>query len=121
MPDDKNRNRQIQVKFFVSEKELAAIKQRMTKFGADNLSAYLRTMARLHPRGRAAKSGTGMTEIMPVPRNLILLSYQQGGFAVLFFKCRQSCRQCIELHGESAERGRESPFCVQSELIQECF
>ena len=70
MPDDKNRNRQIQVKFFVSEKELAAIKQRMTKFGADNLSAYLRTMARLHPRGRAAKSGTGMTEIMPVPRNL---------------------------------------------------
>ena len=26
--------------------------------------------------------------------------------------CRQSCRQCIELHGESAERGRESPFCV---------
>ena len=35
--------------------------------------------------------------------------------------CRQSCRQCIELHGESAERGWESPFCVQSKLIQECF
>ena len=26
-----------------------------------------------------------MTEIMPVPRNLILLSYQQGAFALLFF------------------------------------
>ena len=25
-----------------------------------------------------------MTEIMPVPRNLILLSYQQGAFALLF-------------------------------------
>ena len=24
-----------------------------------------------------------MTEIMPVPRNLILLSYQQGAFAVV--------------------------------------
>jgi len=45
MPDNKNRRRPIQVKFFVDEKELAAIKQRMMKFGADNLSAYLRTMA----------------------------------------------------------------------------
>ena len=26
---------------------------------------------------------------------------------------RQSCRQCIELHGESTERRRGSPFCVQ--------
>ena len=34
---------------------------------------------------------------------------------------RQSYRQCIELHGESAERGRESPFGVQSMLIQEYF
>lgn len=38
----------------------------------------------LHPRGRADKSGTGMTEIMPVPRNLILLSYQQGASGQLF-------------------------------------
>ena len=45
MPDNKNRKRPIQVKFFVDEKELAAIKQRMMKFGADNLGAYLRTMA----------------------------------------------------------------------------
>ena len=45
MPDNKNRRRPIQVKFFVDEKELAAIKQRMMKFGADNLSAYLCTMA----------------------------------------------------------------------------
>ena len=26
-----------------------------------------------------------MTEIMPVPRNLILLSYQQGAFGRFFF------------------------------------
>ena len=26
-----------------------------------------------------------MTEIMPVPRNLILLSYQQGAFRLWFF------------------------------------
>ena len=26
-----------------------------------------------------------MTEIMPVPRNLILLSYQQGAFPPLFY------------------------------------
>ena len=45
MPDDKNRKRPIQVNFFVDEKELAAIKQRMIKSGADNLSAYLRTIA----------------------------------------------------------------------------
>ena len=45
MPDNKNRRRPIQVKFFVDETELDTIKQRMMKFGADNLSAYLRTMA----------------------------------------------------------------------------
>lgn len=45
MPDNRNRKRPIQVKFFVDEKELAAIKQQMTKSGTDNLSAYLRIMA----------------------------------------------------------------------------
>ena len=35
--------------------------------------------------------------------------------------CRQSYRQCTEMHGESAERGRESPFGVQSMLIQEYY
>ena len=35
--------------------------------------------------------------------------------------CRQSYRQCIQLHGLSVERGRESPFCAQSMLIQEYF
>ena len=39
------------------------------------------------PHGGAAKSGTGMIEIMPVPRNLCLLSYQQGALAALFFIC----------------------------------
>ena len=41
MPDNRNRKRPIQVKFFVDEKELAAIKQRMIESGTDNLSAYL--------------------------------------------------------------------------------
>ena len=45
MTDHRNRKRPIQVKFFVDEKELAAIKQRMIESGTDNLSAYLRTMA----------------------------------------------------------------------------
>lgn len=45
MPDNRNRKRPIQVKFFVDENELLAIKQRMAEFGTDNLSAYLRTMA----------------------------------------------------------------------------
>ena len=38
MPDNRNRKRPIQVKFFVDEKELAAIRQRMMESGADNLS-----------------------------------------------------------------------------------
>lgn len=45
MEDHRNPKQQIQVKFFVDEKELATIKQRMTKSGTDNFSTYLRTMA----------------------------------------------------------------------------
>ena len=45
MPNKADRKRPIQVKFFVDEKELAAIKQRMMESGTDNLSPYLRTMA----------------------------------------------------------------------------
>lgn len=45
MPNKADRKRPIQVKFFVDEKELAAIKQRMMESGTDNLSAYLCTMA----------------------------------------------------------------------------
>ena len=45
MPNKADRKRPIQIKFFVDEKELAAIKQRMMGSGTDNLSAYLRTMA----------------------------------------------------------------------------
>ena len=39
------RQRPIQVKFFVDEKELDLIKQKMAQMGADNMSAYLRKMA----------------------------------------------------------------------------
>ena len=45
MPHQAERKRPIPVNFFVDEKELAAIKQRMIESGTDNLSAYLRTMA----------------------------------------------------------------------------
>ena len=57
-----------------------------------------------------------MTEIMPVPRNLILLSYQQGAFRVSFLPCGE-CKR-----GSGAERTKKfgkSPsfqrlFCVDS-------
>mgnify|MGYP004461565493 CR=1 FL=1 len=45
MPDNRNRKRPIQVKFFVNAAELEMIKKRMADFGTDNLSAYLRKMA----------------------------------------------------------------------------
>ena len=35
-----------------------------------------------------------MTEIMPVPRNLILLSYQQGAFRLLLFGWAGRIRTC---------------------------
>ena len=40
-----NRQRPIQVKFFVDEKELDLIKQKMAQMGTENMSAYLRKMA----------------------------------------------------------------------------
>ena len=36
------RQRPIQVKFFVDEKELDLIKQKMAQMGTDNMSAYIR-------------------------------------------------------------------------------
>ena len=39
------RQRPIQVKFFVDEKELSLIKVRMAQLGIENMSAYLRKMA----------------------------------------------------------------------------
>ena len=43
MPDNRNRKRPIQVKFFVDERELSLIKARMAQL--ENMSAYLRKMA----------------------------------------------------------------------------
>lgn len=40
-----NRQRPIQVKFYVTAEELEQIKQRMAEFGTDNLSAHLRKLA----------------------------------------------------------------------------
>ena len=45
MPDNRNRKRPIQVKFFVDERELGLIKARMAQLGIENMSAYLRKMA----------------------------------------------------------------------------
>ena len=39
------RQRPIQVKFFVDEKELSLIKARMAQLGIENISAYLRQVA----------------------------------------------------------------------------
>lgn len=45
MPDNRNRLRPIQIKFFVNAEELDMIKQKMAQFGTENMSAYLRKMA----------------------------------------------------------------------------
>ena len=45
MPDNRNRKRPIQVKFFVDKRELGLIKARMAQLGIENMSAYLRKMA----------------------------------------------------------------------------
>ena len=45
MPDNRNRKRPIQVKFFVDERELGLIKANMAQLGIENMSAYLRQMA----------------------------------------------------------------------------
>lgn len=45
MPDNRNRKRPIQVKFFVDEKELDPIKKKIALLGTENMSAYLRKMA----------------------------------------------------------------------------
>lgn len=44
MPENRNRKRPIQVKFFVDEKELCVIKNKMAQAGFINMSAYIRKM-----------------------------------------------------------------------------
>lgn len=44
MPDNRNRKRPIQVKFFVNKKEQALIKMKMELAGIENMSAYIRKM-----------------------------------------------------------------------------
>ena len=68
MPDNRNWNRPIQVKFFVDERELGLIKARMAQLGIENMSAYLRKMA---IDGYAAKPD--LPECRE-PKNLDLLS-----------------------------------------------
>ena len=45
MPDNRNRKRPIQVKFFVDERELGLIRARMAQLGIETMSAYRRHVA----------------------------------------------------------------------------
>ena len=45
MPDNRNRKRPKQIKFFVNDKEYELIKQKMAQLGTENMSDYLRKMA----------------------------------------------------------------------------
>lgn len=45
MPDKKNRQRTTQLHFYVNDKELELIKQKMALYGTENMSAYLRKLA----------------------------------------------------------------------------
>ena len=45
MPNKADHKRPIQVKFFVDERELGLIKERMAQLGIENMSAYLRQVA----------------------------------------------------------------------------
>jgi len=45
MASNPNRQRPIQIKFYVTAEELEQIKERMVEFGTDNLSAHLRKLA----------------------------------------------------------------------------
>ena len=44
MPDNRNRLRPKQIKFFVNDKEYELIRQKMAQMGTDNMSAYIRKM-----------------------------------------------------------------------------
>jgi hypothetical protein len=45
MPDKNNHQRPTQLHFFVNDKELELIKQKMALYGTENMSAYLRKLA----------------------------------------------------------------------------
>lgn len=42
MPDNRNRIRPKQIKFFVNDKEYESIRKKMAQMGTDNMRAYLR-------------------------------------------------------------------------------
>ncbi len=44
MPDNRNRLRPKQIKFFVNDKEYELIRTKMAQMGTDNMSAYIRKM-----------------------------------------------------------------------------
>ena len=44
MPENRNRLRPKQIKFFVNDKEYELIRKKMEQMGTDNMSAYIRKM-----------------------------------------------------------------------------
>lgn len=44
MPDNRNRLRPKQIKFFVNDEEYELIRKKMAQMGTDNMSAYIRKM-----------------------------------------------------------------------------
>lgn len=44
MPDNRNRVRPKQIKFFVNDQEYELIRKKMAQMGTDNMSAYIRKM-----------------------------------------------------------------------------
>jgi SepF-like predicted cell division protein (DUF552 family) len=44
MPDNRNRIRPKQIKFFVNDKEYELMRKKMAQFGTENMSAYIRKM-----------------------------------------------------------------------------
>ena len=45
MPDNRNRIRPKQIKFFVNDKEYESIRKKMAQMGTDNMRAYLRKIS----------------------------------------------------------------------------
>jgi len=63
MASNPNRQRPIQIKFYVTAEELEQIKERMVEFGTDNLSAHLRKLALEGTYENEEKSKNPETEI----------------------------------------------------------
>lgn len=80
--------------------------------------------ASIHSRGRTAKSGTGVTEITPVPKNLNFAFFdkRQEAFRSLFLlplhREHRHALQTLDLHAERAASGGENLPVVGNERLR---